>query len=237
MGESRRIDRRPHAIHNAIHSLTARADAVVLDRNGVLDRLGERTQVELELGCGARKRNPSAIGVDILDLPEVDLVGDVDDVLNAFPEASVHKVASFHFFEHVGDLPRLLASLARVMKPGGELHVVTPHFSNPYYYSDYTHRQPFGLYTFAYLAQSSIFAREVPRYGVTPQFEVFDVMLGFKSARPFPVRYAIKRGVGVMVNLGRWTKEFWEENLCWVVPCYEISYRLRRLGAARPPQR
>jgi SAM-dependent methyltransferase len=209
--------------------LTPPLDSRVQDRQGILARLAERGSVEVELGCGATKRNPAAIGIDALDLPGVDLVGDVFDVLAAFPAASVDRIASFHFLEHVDDLPRLLAELARVLKAGGELHVVTPHFSNPYYYSDYTHRRFFGLYTFAYLAKSRVFAREVPRYGVEPQFEVIDVELTFKSARPFYVRYALKRAIGAVVNLGRWTKEFWEENLCWLFPCYEVAYRLKRL--------
>lgn len=201
----------------------------ILDRHGVLARLAERGRVEIELGCGSTKRNADAIGVDALDLPGVDLVGDVFEVLAAFPEASVDAVRSFHFFEHVDDLPRLLGEIARVVKPGGELHVVTPHFSNPYYYSDYTHKRTFGLYTFAYLAQCRLFAREVPMYGLTPAFEVVDVTFGFKSARPFYVRYAIKRAIGAVVNLGRWTKEFWEENLCWLAPAYEVAYTMRRL--------
>ena len=209
--------------------MTPPLDSRVVDRHGVLARLRERERVELELGCGATKRNPDAIGIDALELPGVDLVGDVFDVLAAIPPGSVDRVASFHFFEHVDDLPRLVAQLARVLKPGGELFVVAPHFSNPYYYSDHTHRRFFGLYTFAYLAKSAVFARDVPRYGVTPEFEVVDVTLGFKSARPFYVRYAIKRAIGAVVNVGRWTKEFWEENLCWLFPCYEVRYRLRRL--------
>jgi SAM-dependent methyltransferase len=209
--------------------VTPPLDSRVLDRHGVIDGLARRPRVDVELGCGSTKRDPSAIGIDALDLPGVDIVGDVFDALAALPPASVDRVSSFHFFEHVDDLPALLAALARVLKPGGELVVVTPHFSNPYFYSDYTHRRPFGLYTFAYLARCSLFARQVPSYGVAPAFEIVRVTLGFKSARPFYVRYAIKRAVGALVNLGRWSQEFWEENLCWLVPGYEVEYRMRRL--------
>jgi SAM-dependent methyltransferase len=200
-----------------------------IERDRVSALLAGRTSVALELGCGATKRDPSAIGIDALELPGVDLVGDVFEVLEAFPDASVDAVRSYHFFEHVQALATLVEEIARVLKPGGELLVVTPHFSNPYHYSDYTHVRPFGLYTFAYLARSELFAREVPRYGRTPMFELVDVTLRFKSARPFYVRYALKRALGVLVNLGRWTKEFWEENLCWLLPCYEVAYTLRRL--------
>lgn len=190
--------------------------------------LAGRSRVDIELGCGARKRDSGAVGIDALALPGVDLVGDVFEVLAAFPNASVDSVRSFHFFEHVEELPRLLAEIARVLRTSGELYVVTPHFSNPYYYSDHTHRRPFGLYTFSYLAHSALFARTVPTYGYESAFELVDVSLGFRSERPFYARYAFKRVVGVVVNLSRWTKEFWEENLCWLLPCYEVAYTLRR---------
>jgi SAM-dependent methyltransferase len=201
----------------------------VRDKTGVLDRLGAMGRVRVELGCGATKRKLEAIGVDVQDLPGVDLVGDVFDALSLFPAGSVDEVASYHFFEHVDDLARLLEELGRVMKSGGRLGVVVPHFSNPYFYSDYTHRRFFGLYTFCYLARGSLFRRQVPAYGITSMFELQDVRLGFKSTRPFYFRYALKYAIGALFNSSRWMQEFYEENLCWVLPCYELSYTLRRI--------
>jgi SAM-dependent methyltransferase len=200
----------------------------VVDKNGVLARLPALPRVALELGCGERKRDPHAIGVDLRDLPGVDLVGDVFDVLAVLPAASVDAVESRHFFEHVDDLPRLMRALGTVMKPGGEATVVVPHFSNPWYYSDYTHRRFFGLYTFCYLARGSPFRRAVPTYGVDSGFDLVDVRLGFKSTRPFYLRHAVKRAGGALFNATRWLQEFYEENLCWLFPCYEVEYRLRR---------
>jgi predicted SAM-dependent methyltransferase len=201
----------------------------IVDKHSVLATLPQRTGVRLELGCGGTKRDASAIGIDAQDLPGVDLVGDVFDALAAFPVASVDEVSSFHFFEHVEDLPGLLEAVARVVKPGGHVRVVTPHFSNPYFHSDYTHRRSFGLYTLCYLARSALFARQVPTYGAALLFEVEDVRLGFKSTRPFYVRHAIKRTQGAVFNATRWLQEYWEENLCWSFPAYEVDYRLRRL--------
>jgi SAM-dependent methyltransferase len=201
----------------------------VIDRKRVLERIAELPRVDLELGCGTTKRTPSHLGVDELDLPGVDLVGDVFEVLAAFPDESVDSVSSFHFFEHVEDLPRLLGDIARVMKPGGALAVVAPHFSNPYFYSDYTHRRFFGLYTLCYFAKSDLFSRQVPTYGIEPQFELVDVRLVFKSTRPFYVRHAIKRTLGWFINTSNYTREFYEENLCYLVPCYEIAYSLKRI--------
>jgi len=202
-----------------------------VDKSGVFTRLPAMPRVALALGCGASKRDANAIGIDALDLPGVDVVGDVFDVLARFPEACVDAIATHHFVEHVDDLPGLMREMARVTKPGGEVTIVVPHFSNPYFYSDYTHRRHFGLYTFCYLARSSLFRRAVPTYGVEPSFDLAGVRLEFKSTRPFYVRHAIKRALGWLFNATTWLQEFYEENLCWLAPCYELRYTLiRRAG-------
>lgn len=200
----------------------------VIDKSAVLTRLRALERVSLELGCGATKRDDHAIGIDVRDEPGVDIVGDVFDALQEFPASSVDAVASEHFFEHIDDLPRLMGEIARVLKPGGRLTVAVPHFSNPWYYSDPTHRRFFGLYTFCYLADSSLFRRSVPMHGATHDFELTAVRLEFKSTRPFYVRHAVKRAQGWIVNSTTWLQEYYEETLCWLVPCHSVRYTLKR---------
>jgi len=199
----------------------------VEDRTGVLERVRQGEQVALELGCGSRKRHSHAIGVDSLGYEGVDLVGDVFDVLAEMPDECVTSVHAYHFFEHVEDISKLLRQLARVMLPGAVLDVEVPHFSNPYFYSDPTHSRFFGLYTFCYLAETDLFSREVPQYGIEPRFRLTDVQLQFDS--PFPVRGLFRRSIGRLFNLSRWLQEFHEENLCHVFACYQLRYTLHRL--------
>ena len=183
--------------------------------------------LSIELGCGPSKRDPAAIGIDALDFPGVDLVGDVFEVLAAFPENAVGACYSSHFFEHLPDTGRLLDELGRVMRPGSLLEVKVPHFSNPYFYSDPTHSRTFGLYTMSYFAKDDLLHRKVPLYGRQPVFALESVRLGFDS--PFPVRGLIRRFVGWWLNRCTWLQEFYEENLSGLFSCYEIEYRLRRL--------
>jgi len=183
-------------------------------------------EVCLELGCGPCKRHVDAIGIDVLDYDGVDLVGDVFDVLKLFPDNSVDAVMAYHFIEHVADLPGLMSVLARIVKPGGSLELVAPHFSNPYFYSDPTHKQTFGLYTFCYYAESRLFKREVPSYVRNPVFSLAGVDLIFKSNRPFYFRYGVKTLMGFLFNSSAFMREFYEENLCYMFPCYEVRYRI-----------
>lgn len=218
--------------------------APVIDRGGVLSTLAARASVELELGCGAYKKHVTAIGIDAIESPGVDLVGDVYDALRLFPDGSVDAVYSYHFAEHLDDIAKLVREVQRVLKPGGLMRTVVPHFSNPYFYSDYTHRSAFGLYSFSYLAEDRLFRRRVRSYIDTTGMQLDDVELIFKATRPFYVRHAFRRCLGIVVNLTRLTQEMYEAGWTSYFSCYEVRYDVvRRTGAAaslssdaRPPQ-
>jgi len=201
----------------------------MIDRKSVLATLSTRNKVILDIGCGPRKREPDWIGVDLADLPGVDLVGDAVEILQEFPSASVDEVHSYHFFEHLQDASKLLFEIARILKANGYLKVVVPHFSSPYFYSDPTHRSAWGIYTFSYLVSSTLFARGVPCYGPKLPLLLENVSLGFKSSKPFYARYVLKRVLGSIFNSCRYLQEFYEENLCYIFPCYEITFQLRRM--------
>jgi SAM-dependent methyltransferase len=198
----------------------------VADRTGTLQSIRGR---KLDIGCGPRKIDSDHVGVDVVAYPGVDVVGDIAEVLAQIPDGSLGGAYSSHFFEHVDDVPALVAELARTLQPGAVLEVVVPHFSNPYYFSDPTHKTAFGLYSFSYLAADGIYRRQVPSYVRDERFALQSARLGFKSPPPFYGRYAFKRAIGALVNLTRWSQEFYEENLCYLVPCYEVRFRLVRL--------
>jgi SAM-dependent methyltransferase len=199
----------------------------VVDRSGVLRRIEGR---KLDIGCGPRKVDDDHIGVDLLDYPGVDVVGDIREVLATIPDGALSGIYSSHFLEHVEDVPGLVAELARVLRPGAVLVVVVPHFSNPYFYSDTTHKTAFGLYSFSYLARDGVYRRQVPSYSRDERLALRSARLRFKSPPPFYARYAFKRGVELLVNANRWTQELYEENLCYLVPCYDVRFELVRLG-------
>ena len=198
------------------------------DRFGKLAALAAARAGVLELGCGPARRHADAVTVDALAFDGVDVVGDVFAALATLPGASVDEIHSYHFLEHIASFKDIVVEMARVLKPGGLLHAVVPHFSNPYYYSDYTHRTPFGLYSFSYLADDLVLRRKVPRYQVDSGLALEDVRLNFKAGPPFYVRYALRRALGAWVNASRWSQEWYEAGWTGWFPCYEIDFRLRK---------
>ena len=198
------------------------------DKNSLLENLKSRNSVTLELGCGNRKRFENSIGIDMLDYPCVDIVGNLLEVLQAFPFGSVDRVTSHHVFEHLSDLEGMLLELARILKTGGKLEIIAPHFSNPYYFSDTTHKSFFGLYSLCYFSSGSPFQRQVPSYQRQLNFEIVTVDLIFKSTKPFYVRHGFKRLLGYLFNFNNYTRELYEENFCYIFPCYELRYVLKK---------
>lgn len=200
----------------------------VIDKSGILNTLSREHPITIELGCGNWKRLAGAVGVDALDYPAVDIVGDVYNVLSSFPDACVEECYSSHLFEHLPDLPAVMKELGRVVAPGGRVVIVVPHFSNPYFYSDYTHTRFFGLYSLSYLCRDQIFARRVPSYQLEPIFDLIAVNLVFKSSRASGLRRISKRVASRIFNSSNAMKELYEESFCWLMPCYEVQFTLRR---------
>ena len=170
----------------------------------------------------------NSIGIDAIAYPNVDIVGDVFEVLKLISDSTIDEVHSFHFIEHITDIGRLMEELGRIVKENGVVGLTAPHFSNPYYYSDPTHKTFFGLYTFGYYADCSLFQRKVPTYDVDIKFNLEKVDLIFKTDRAFFIRAGVKLLVGKVFNFSSYTQELYEDSLCYIFPCYEVRSILRR---------
>jgi SAM-dependent methyltransferase len=177
--------------------------------------------VIIELGCGPKKKD-GRIGVDKVDLPNVDIVADLENGLPFFPDDSVDEIHCRSVFEHIENFENLMKEIVRVLKDNGKAHVSVPHFSNPYYYSDYTHRRFFGLYTFYYFVDAERqLKRKVPNFYTDIRINIISQRLIFKS--PFWFSRQIKKLLGFVFNCHRSIQEFYEEHLCYIFPCYGIK--------------
>ena len=114
----------------------------------ILIHSGQR--IALDIGCGPAKKE-GFLGIDKLELPGVDYVADLESGLGFLPDNSVDEIYTSNFIEHIDNLELFMKECHRALKPGAEIRIYVPHFSNPWFYSDYTHKRFFGLYTFLYL--------------------------------------------------------------------------------------
>ena len=188
----------------------------------------ESSPIKLDIGCGPNKVGCDWLGIDSIAYDGVDMVGDVFEVLAEIESESVDKIHTSHFLEHIDDLSRFLSECERVLKVGGDLEIIVPHFSNPYYYSDPTHRIFFGLYSMSYFVGGKLFAREVPSYSYDFFLQLLSVKLIFKDVKPFYLSYLIRRVFGYLINFSVFSMEFYERWLSKLFWCYEIRYSLKK---------
>ncbi len=183
--------------------------------------IGGSEPVIIELGCGKKKKS-GRIGVDKVDLSEVDIVADIEDGLPFLPDDSVDEIHCRSVLEHIENFENVIKEIVRVLKKDGKAHVFVPHFSNPYYYSDFTHVRFFGLYTFYYFVDAKYqLNRKVPHFYTDVRIRVLSQKLKFRSS--FKILNPLKSLVGRFINLHSLIQEYYEENLCYLFPCHGIE--------------
>lgn len=178
-------------------------------------------EIIFELGCGARKKE-GRIGIDAVDLPGVDIVADLEKGLPFLPDNSVDQIHCRNFLEHIQNFENLMAEIVRVLKIDGTAHIFVPHFSNPHYYSDFTHTRFFGLYSFYYFVDSeNQLKRKVPVFYTDIRIRILSQRLIFRSS--FKITKPCKKLFGWIINLHSSFREYYEENLCYIFPCHGIE--------------
>jgi hypothetical protein len=175
----------------------------------------------IELGCG-KKKIDGAIGIDRVDLPNTDIVADIEEGLKFLPDNCVDEIHCRSVLEHIANFEMLMGEMVRILKKQGKACIFVPHFSNPYYYSDYTHKRFFGLYTFYYFtAAEHQLRRKVPDFYTNIRIRILSQRLIFRS--PFWFSNQIKKSLGWLFNRHSSLLEFYEQHLCHIFPCHGIE--------------
>jgi len=192
----------------------------------ITEKIRKNDRIFIELGCGPNKV-AGAIGVDKFQDKNVDIVADIENGLPFLPDNSVDELFSRHVLEHIENLENLIKEIYRVLKPGGIHRAIVPHFSNPHFYSDYTHRRFFGLYTFDYFSDNETnLKRKVPRFYNDIRFHITKRYLRFYSLRLL-LNYQ-RRLISMWVNRSTGAQERYEESWCYVFPCQEIHFEMTK---------
>ena len=86
-------------------------------------------QETVRLHIGGEAAKPGWRVVNIQPGPNVDHVGDIQEVAAGFADESVDALYASHVIEHLGydkALPETLKQLCRILKPGGQFYISVP---------------------------------------------------------------------------------------------------------------
>jgi SAM-dependent methyltransferase len=171
----------------------------------------------LDVGCGLNKY-PGAIGIDRNPASRADVLCDLDCPPYPFADASFDQLQAIHVIEHVSDVIRTLEDFHRLLRPGGRLRIVTPHYTDFSSFCDPTHRWHLNSFSLRYFGQhhggfgyySPLKFREI---STRLRLLAFWRWLGFEFLVNHSVRF----------------RRFWEYYLCFLVRGKVIEFELERL--------
>ena len=183
------------------------------------------TPIKLHLGAGETHLE-GHYSVDLVELPGVDVVADLNAPLDLIPDHSVSAIYTRHTLEHIQNFMGLMSELHRICRHDAEITVIVPHFSNPYFYSDPTHVRPFGLYTMHYfMDKADQPGRSVPEFYTGTRFLLKDTRIDFYRTSLLD-RLAVPI-LRALINFSFSTQAMYERRWVWLWPAWQIHYRLK----------
>jgi SAM-dependent methyltransferase len=115
--------------------------------------LKRKAGIQLDLGGGG---NPQSgfVNIDIRDLPQVDIVHDLEKFPWPLPDECVTRAVASHLVEHInphkGVFIGFMDEVWRVLKFDGDFLIATPYAGSSGYWQDPTHINPCNRNTWAY---------------------------------------------------------------------------------------
>jgi len=177
----------------------------------------------LNLGCGNKKTKKineydEVIGVDIVKLPDVDIVYDLDKApWKPFKDNEFDRVVAPHVIEHLRDIVTTMKEIWRVTKNGSIVEIGVPHFSSPNAFGDPTHRCFFSLVSFDYFTSKSDL-----NYYSDARFEILEK----KMVIDIPRMKLLSKIFNGLFN-GPHSMYFYETFLSRILPIKEIRVKLK----------
>jgi hypothetical protein len=168
----------------------------------------------LDIGCGKKKQEQGAIGLDRQPGSAADILCELTHFPWPVRDCCAEKVYLSHFLEHQPDILRVMAEVHRIAKAGAEVVVVTPHYTSPDSYTDPTHLFHLGYHSFDYFERDSFQDFTYHSGG----FRIIERRLAFG-------------GNLLLDNLGRafagTSIDFYEKHLAWMFPARNLFCRMR----------
>ena len=103
----------------------------------------------LDVGCGIKKF-PGSTGIDRNTDTAADIIWDLDQFPWPVEPNSYDEARLIHVIEHVGDVIATMEELHRILKPGGQIILETPHYTDFSSWCDPTHRWHLNSFSFRY---------------------------------------------------------------------------------------
>ncbi|MBI5140473.1 MAG: class I SAM-dependent methyltransferase [Candidatus Vogelbacteria bacterium] len=121
----------------------------IYTKTGIVSGNPFSSEKVLHIGCGGSKL-AGAVGMDILSLPNVDVIHDANKVPWPFGDGSFDIIFAHSVVEHLDNIVDFVNEAYRVGKNGGRIIINVPYFRSVDSFGDPTHAHFFTSKSFEY---------------------------------------------------------------------------------------
>ena len=107
--------------------------------------------LKINLGCGLQYL-PGYVNCDCLEHVRADKHFDLNLFPYPFEASSADEIFMDNVLEHLDDIPKVMAELHRVLRPGGKLQIIVPYAKTDWAFQDPTHKHYFTERSMDYFA-------------------------------------------------------------------------------------
>jgi SAM-dependent methyltransferase len=181
----------------------------------------------LDVGCGNYKI-PGSVGIDHFYLKDVDIIHNLDVFPWPVESEKYDKVIFSHSLSHLKDVSMVMIECFRILKNGGCIEIVAPHFTSDNFNTDPTHKIHLGIRSMDYFIVNTD-----GKYRYLPdetKFILEKKLISFREA-PASWRKSLKRNIAKTIGLESIVNAYpriYERFFCWIIPASEVYFILRK---------
>ncbi len=176
----------------------------------------------LDVGCGIRKF-PGSVGLDRNPASRADVLADLDHFPYPFKSQSFDGLRAVHVIEHVTDIIKTMEEFHRLVRPGGRVHIETPHYTDYSSFCDPTHKHHLNSFSFRYFGENH------GGFG-------YYTNARFREISVYVKLLALWRWLGFqfLVNTFPRFRKLWEHYLCFLVRGKAMVFEFEPIHDSRP---
>lgn len=131
----------------------------IYTKSGIIkENIFSNEEKVLHIGSGS-KVLAGAETVDIIDLPGVDTIHDLDILPWPYKDNEFDLIFAHSVFEHLEDMVAVMEEMSRILKPKGRIVIAVPYFRCVDAYTDPTHTHFFTTKTMDYFIAGTELAK------------------------------------------------------------------------------
>lgn len=181
----------------------------------------------LDVGCGSKKIE-GATGIDHFFYDGVDKVHNLNNFPWPFMKETFNKIYFCHSISHLKDICLIMEECHRILKIGGTIEIIAPHFSSDNFFTDPTINFSLGIRSMNYFVRNTSFGYFYVDQSVN--FKLIHSYISFREAKSSwrkKTKLNLHKILGIEYVVNKFPR-LYEKFFSFIMPASEVHFILSK---------